>query len=154
MMLYIGADNELQNNQKQPIYIQELDCSYDDDNFANNTLAKKYKYQVMIDGGCACDFAFDYTDNHFNKLPKIVQKFTSKPEYDKERKEVNDNRKQYVESLFEYIRTNVINDSCELLSFWTGDFQEKDKTTLNLRNFEFEDSFKFAEEHITVFVSI
>ena len=158
MMVYIGSDNELPlidrwGNNTSPIYIWELDCSYDDDDFANNALVKKYKYGVGSWQGCACGFAFDYSDQ-FNELPWFLRVLTSKEEkkeHIENIKENNDLGKQSFESLFEYICVYVANDNCELLSFWTDNFEIKDRSIIDLKAFSLGDSFKFSDgQYITV----
>jgi len=163
-MLYIGSDNELAVteypcDETQLVRVRELDweeeCDYspEDDIFANNTLTKKYKYSVDPIDGCACSFTFDF-DSKPPVIPKILRIGVSKKfleESENERQEWHKQGKRNLENLFEYLKLNIQNDHCELLSFWTGNFEIKDKITMDLRNFVFGDSFKFSDgQHITV----
>jgi hypothetical protein len=140
-MVFIGADNELPlieyKDEKSVLCVQKLivfDSADSDGSFAHENLKKEHKYCVLSWQGCGCGFRFDCS----NKL------------YSDE--EFNNPGKQSVEALFEYLRTNVKGNHCEILSFWSGEGISEPNDTINLKNFTLGDSFNFLEgQHLTVY---
>ena len=136
-MAYIGSDNELpliewKNENESPLCVNVLNLEYYDDKFANENLTMKHRYCVGSWQGCGCGFSFDFDDEHYEA-------------------EDNIRGKQSVEALFDYIRVNVTNDSCELLSFWSGEGIEHDSDILDLKDFVLGNSFDFLEgQYMTV----
>ncbi len=134
MMVYIGADNELPIIEYQgeisSICTRKLNDAYTDDRFAKENLTKEYKYYIGSWQGCGCGFRFDMNCEGFSS-------------------EGNERGKQSVQSLFDYIKTYVKNNNCELLSFWAGDgMNEPDDI---LKSFVLNDSFEFLEgQYITI----
>jgi len=140
MALYIGSDNELPLIEwcegETPVCISALDFSDKDDEFAALYLLKPYRYYVGSWLGCSCGFSFDFADI-----------------YDEEDEDENIKSKQSVESLFEFIQTNVKGGECELLSFWNGEYDEGilHKEVIDLNEFVLGDEFTFLEgQYITL----
>ena len=159
--LYIGSDNELQiivwqSGKELLLYVDKLSSDYDDDDFADKYLTKEYKYRIGSWQGCACSFYFDF--------PEADKTFSGYSERDKKQIEAYSNRsiedyvygydrkgRQSVEALFEYIRTNVIDDCCELLSIGSGERKVERTDIINLKSFVLGDKFSFIEGlYITV----
>ena len=126
MQLYIGVDNEL-TDASSWLLPWKLNTKYEDDNFADKHLTKKYKYGLM---GCACNMGFDFSVERFDEAANI---------------DYNEDGKQAIEKLFEYIKTNVEADNCELLSFWSGEYKMEHNDTIDLKSFILGDKFEFLE---------
>jgi len=154
MMLYIGSDNELPlikwRDEEQAIGVSELGRWSGDGRFANKKLVKKHKYYVGSWQGCGCGFFYDF--------PEAAQEIIDLGDQTKQEMEADLKRpieelfyenhkkgKHSVESLFAYIRDNVLGDDCELLSFWAGEYEVKDSIVINLREFSLGDAFRFSE---------
>ena len=139
MMIYVGSDNELPliecRDEDSVIYVEKLDVTLSsDDCFAKENLKKEHKYYVGSWQGCGCGFSFDCSNELYNE-------------------ENNKRGKQSVESLFEYLRANIENDNCEILSFWAGKGISEPNDVIDLKNFTLGDSFSFLEgQHITVHI--
>jgi len=149
-MVYIGSDNELPLIGRDAggiaILVEDLDLRNRDDKFACDNLTKQYKYFIGSYQGCGCGFMYDFAraepsnikDEYKGFLEEIIEK--------------QQKGKQSFETLFEYIRTNVKGDNCELLSFWTGEGIEHDNSVIDLKTFSLGHEFKFLNgQYLTVY---
>jgi len=137
MALYIGSDNALPliawREGETPICISALDLSSNEDHFAAEYLMKPHQYYVGSWQGCGCGFSFDFTDEQYDE-------------------EGNVRGRQSVERLFEFIRSNVKGEECELLSFWEGGQYGgiSHQSSFDLREFALGDAFAFLEGQYTI----
>ena len=135
MMVYIGAENELplvEQKDGSPLGIRALNVERREDKFANEHLTKGYRYSVGSWQGCGCGFSFNFSDECYDE-------------------EENIRGKQSVEALFDYIRDNITGGTCELLSFWAGEGINHSPEMLDMKDFNFGDSFELLEgQYLTV----
>ena len=131
MMVYVAAENELPlmewgRDKHNVLCVRPLNFYSSNDQLADINLAMPYKYHMCSWQGCGCGFSFDFDDNSYDE-------------------EQNTLGKQSVQALFDYIRTHVKGDECEILSFWAGDGIEHDGGALDLRGLVVGDRFEFLE---------
>ena len=134
MMVYIGADSELPiidfQDEVSDFCARKLNDTYSDDKFAKENLTKEHKYHVGSWQGCGCGFAFGLAG--FDDF-------------------ANEHGRKSVQALFEYIRSNIKSDNCELLSFWAGEGMNEPSRVLDLKDFVLGESFEFLEgQYLTV----